>query len=132
MAHLTLVYSRTPSSAEKPTFTSHDLIALTCWKQRADAHGYRRILLEGGSEDGGPEEGSYVLIYAPGCEWATWGLSRADAEIVVWHCGTGADLGRFATMLAALDSLPPVWTAPVRKHLEPIRQTPRFSVVQSA
>ncbi len=107
---LTLVHSAPP--APRPGFRSHDLIALACWVRRADAHGYRRTLLEDGTSDGEPEEGAYVLIYPPSSDWASWGVLRDGAEIVVWHCGTGADLGRFASMLQALESLPPV--RPVR------------------
>jgi hypothetical protein len=121
MSHLTLVYSAPagmpppPPEPAAPTWhepreqrlTGKDLIALTCWTQRSDAHGYRRVLIESGAGDEAPEDGGYALVYAPGHDWASWGLARTDGGVTVWHCGSGSDLGRHSTMLEALDSLPP-------------------------
>lgn len=132
MSHLTLVPAPRVKAADEWGFNSRDLIALTCWMQRADGHGYRRVLIEGGTGRGGPEEGGYVLIYAPQRDWARWGIARSGAQLVVWNCGTGADLGRFPTMLEALESLPPVWTQPIREsvsRVEPKRAGPRFFLV---
>ena len=136
MRHLTLVPTQRPQPLENEWgFNSRDLIALTCWMQRADAHGYRRVLIEGGTGEGGPEEGGYVLIYPPQQDWARWGLARSGEQIVIWNCGTGADLGRFPTMLQALESLPPVRTQPGGRskarvtRVEPDRPVSRFNVV---
>lgn len=90
-------------------FSSRDLIALSAWMDWADRHGYGRLLIERGSGRAEPEHGDYVLIYAPGCDWATWGVGRSGAEVVVWHCRDGVDFGRFPTMMQALERLPPVW-----------------------
>jgi len=112
MAYLTLVHTRAANVPNSEWgFNSRDLIALTCWMQRTDQHGYRRVLIEGGNGEGGPEEGGYVLIYAPHCDWASWGIARSNDELVIWNCGSGVDLGRFSAMLNALESLPPVWTS---------------------
>lgn len=150
MSHLTLVYSATPAAllaraaapATRPArretaeegFSSKDLIALTCWTQRSDAHGYRRMLLEGGTSEGGPEEGGYALIYAPGQDWASWGLARNDMGVTVWHCGSGSDLGCHATMLQALDSLPPVLAQqqPSRKRAAAAGRAARSPVARLA
>ena len=137
---LTLVSSPHRPHTPDYGFSSQDLIALTCWMQRADGHGYRRMLIERGSGDEGPAAGGYVLIYAPGSQWATWGLARTAGAIVVWRCSDGADLGRFASMMSALEQLPPV-SAPVlqaprarngaTRKIEgvpkPLRGVPRFS-----
>ena len=119
VSHVSLVAAR--PAQQDYGFTSHDLIALTCWMQRADGHGYRRMLIERGSGDSRPDEGGYVLIYEPGSEWASWGLARAGAEIIVWQCSNGADLGRFVTMLQALERLPPVWTRRATIRPQPTR-----------
>jgi hypothetical protein len=132
MPHLTLVHT---SSGSMPVtnqhgFTSRDLIALTCWMQRSTDHGYRRIVLEDGSGEGGPEEAAYILIYTPGHDWASWGIARGPIGLVIWHCGTGADLGRYETMLEALESLPPVAVkaapanAPVKPTIAIITESP--------
>lgn len=112
MSHLRLVYSASPV-APPPEWrlTSRDLMALTQWVQRGDAHGYRRVLIEAGAEGGSPEDGGYALIYSPDRDWARWGVRPCAGGIAIWHCGTGADLGRFPTMSLALESLPPVWGA---------------------
>lgn len=122
VAYLSLVTDDAAPTQPDYGFTSHDLIALTCWMQRADGHGYRRMLIERGSGESRPDEGGYVLVYAPGREWASWGLSRIGLEIVVWQCSDGADLGRFATMLQALERLPPVWIRRVTMHSKPTRR----------
>ena len=132
MRHLTLVHSRQTAADLDRGFTARDRITLSGWMQQAAEHGYRRMLIERGTEAGGPEESGYVLIYAPGRQWATWGLARSGPDIVVWHCGTGVDLGRFCSMRAALDSLPPVATECAPKSPEPRRPALRFSVVHPA
>lgn len=129
--HLTLVPTAAPHPQRDNGFNSRDLIALTCWKQRVD-HGYRRVVIEGGSNEGGPEAAGYVLIYAPGSDWASFGLARSEDGIVIWHCGTGADLGRYNTMLQALDSLPPVWSRNTTGRVQPQPTAPRFYLVHSA
>jgi hypothetical protein len=110
MPHLTLVHTASGPTpiTNQHGFTSRDLIALNRWMQRSTDHGYRRVVLEDGSGEGGPEEAAYILIYTPGHDWASWGIARGPIGLVIWHCGTGADLGRYETMLEALESLPPV------------------------
>ena len=116
-------------------FTSHDLIALTCWMERVDGHGYRRMLIERGSGGRSPDEGGYALIYGPGSDWASWGLTRAGAEVVAWRCADGAELGRFPSMRQALERLPPVstrpaWTRRLGLTPQPIQRLPRYSQVR--
>ncbi len=137
MQHLTLVYSAPRPAPCEPAsrdrrFSSRDRMALDEWVRRADAHGYRRVLVEDGSHEDGPEHGAYVLLYAPDNAWARWGIARREDGITVWHCGTGADLGGFATMNEALDSLPPVRPSTLRAAPKPSATMPRFSLVHSA
>jgi hypothetical protein len=113
MQHLKLVHTAPPPAASEAGFTSRDLISLNEWSRRSDAHGYRRIIVEGGSTRGDPDEGAYVLLYTTDNDWARWGIGRSHDGIVIWHCGTWADLGTFDTMIEALESLPP---APVNAH----------------
>ncbi len=109
-SHLSLI----PIMVKQPEWrlTAQDLMALAQWIGRADEHGYRRLLIEAGDDAAMPEDGGYALVYAAGRAWANWGLARCDEGIAVWHCGSGVDTGCHPTMRAALDSLPPVWTAP--------------------
>ena len=113
MAHLRLVHSVSDlrPSAAPWCFTSRDLGSLSTWAQCSSEHGYRRVLVEIGAGSGQAEEGGYVLIYSGDTIWARWGIARSEDAVVVWHCGTSADRGRFDTMQAALDSLPPAMRA---------------------
>ena len=99
--------------------TTRDLMALAEWIGHADTHGYRRLLIEAGDDTAEPEDGGYALVYAAGRAWANWGLARCETGIAVWHCGTGADVGCFRSMMEALESLPHMWT---RSTTEPTRQ----------
>ena len=129
--HLTLV-DATAGSRLTWGFTSRDLIALTCWMERVDGHGYRRMLIERGCGSCSPDEGDFVLVYGPGSEWARWGLARTGTEVVAWRCADGAELGRYPSMLQAFDRLPPVWIRPASKRPlglrpKPIRRLTRCS-----
>ena len=120
MSHLRLVYSATPMAPQREwRFTSRDLMALGQWMQRGEAHGYRRVLIEAGSDTDSPEEGGYVLIYSPDRDWASWGVAPCGGGFAIWHCGTGSDMGRYPSLLQALDSLPPVWSS--QKARGPVR-----------
>lgn len=135
MHHLTIVPAAPPLSHgclhQECALTSRDLIAVTCWMQRADGHGYGRVLIENGAGGGRPEAADYVLIYSPDSEWASWGIARDDEGVLVWHCGSGTDLGRFDTMLDALESLPPAFRRPAAWAPKPIHVRPRLSLVHS-
>jgi hypothetical protein len=52
--------------------------------------------------DDAPEVGDYIGIYRADDRWAVWGVARNGATITVWHGPSGADLGSFNTMAAAL------------------------------
>ncbi len=132
MHYLKLVHSAPRQPPCGGGFTSHDRIALSEWIRRSDAHGYQRVVIETGSQEGGPEEGGYVLLYTQDKAWAHWGMARGSNGIIIWHCGTGIDLGRFDTMLEALESLPPVRKEQLRQQAKPSGVATRFSLVHSA
>ncbi len=137
--YLRLVHSAPSPATEQDCpwrFTSADLIALDEWSKEADSHEYRRVLIETGAAATVPADGGYALLYAPGRLWATWGLAREDDAVVAWHCGSGADLGRFASMRLALDSLPGAFgnSAPrsnVERNIQGSRKASGASVLKA-
>lgn len=98
-----------PSPALRQRFTIQDRMALEGWRVEGATRGYCRVVTEAG--DGWPD---YALVYAPGRLWAVWGIALGASGMLVWHCGTGADLGRFASMAEALHQLPSAATARLR------------------
>lgn len=99
-----------PEPEEEPghRLTIRDRMAVAVWSERSERHGYRRVLVVSGERSVSPEDGDYTLVYAEQEPWARWGLARCEAGVTVWHCASGEDVGVFATMTAALDSLPAV------------------------
>ena len=83
-------------------FTLRDRMELGRFAQVAEARGDERLVLHQ-RLDGDPSDvGNNVAVYAAGCCWASWGLSRRLGGIVVWDSVTGLDSGRFASMHEAL------------------------------
>ena len=72
------------------------------WSEIANARGGERLVLHERLEGDPSDVGNYVAVYAAGCCWASWGLSRRPGGIVVWDSVTGLDSGRFASMHDAL------------------------------
>ena len=44
----------------------------------------------------------FAQIYQPAAQWASWGLARVSAGILVWECARGTDLGVFDTIGEAI------------------------------
>ena len=82
-------------------FTLHDRIELQRWTLIACERGDRLVLHE--RLEGDPSDvGNFVAVYAQGCCWASWGLSRRQDGIVAWDSVSGLDRGRFQSMHDAL------------------------------
>ena len=88
-------------------FTTSDRIALFTWYSQDNSQ-YAHMVIEDGTPGGTPDQGSYALLYPVGSQFAHWGLNRGPGGILLWRCSTGAALGTFSTMSAALGSLPDV------------------------
>lgn len=132
-AHLTLVPTAVkPAAAAGWDLSPLDMLALSRWMRQSELHGYPRTVVEVGDGSGAPEAGGFALVYEPGQCWASWGVARERAELVVWHCATGADQGRFPTMQAALDSLPVIWRRKSRKVEPRMFNGERLTVVRLA
>ncbi len=83
-------------------FTLRDRLDLDRWGEIAQTRGGVRLIVHE-RQDGDPSDvGNYAAVYAAGCCWASWGLSRRPGGIVVWNSVTGRDRGRFASVHDAL------------------------------
>ena len=94
----------TPTETAK-CFTVPDRIALMAWTSRGSG-GYARVVLEDGVPGDAPDRSGYVLLYRRRDDWATIGLTRCAAGILVWRCANGASCGVHRTMADALAALP--------------------------
>ncbi len=80
-----------------------DKIDICRWEAEGGAPGVSRIAIHEG--DGACEgDADVALLYAPGVEWARWGVARRGGSILLWQCRDGQDLGLFDTMREALNA----------------------------
>lgn len=97
--------TRPPPGTVAQGFTVADRVALQGWSTRAALIGYSRVVIEPGMPGAAPDRASYALIYERNDPWSRWGLAREHGRIVAWCSRTGADLGEWDTMAAALAAL---------------------------
>ncbi len=90
------------ASSAANRFTLRDRMELDRLAGIAHGRGEARLMLHERLEGDASDVGNYVAVYAAGCCWASWGLSRRLGGIVVWDSVTGLDSGRFASMHEAL------------------------------
>ena len=90
------------ASAAANRFTLRDRMELDRLTGIAHDRGEERLVLHERLEGDPSDVGNYVAVYAAGCCWASWGLSRRLGGIVVWNSVTGLDSGRFTSMHEAL------------------------------
>ena len=83
-------------------FTARDRVELEHWTEIAQQRGFDRLVLHERQEGDAADVGNYLAIYAAGCTWASWGLSRRPGGIVAWDSVSGLDRGRFRSMHDAL------------------------------
>ncbi len=76
-------------------FTPRDHFEVQRW---ADS-GRRFTLCKG-------ESGPYAMLYEGGTAWASWGVMRQAADVLVWDCVKFTDIGRFGSMQDALAAIP--------------------------
>ena len=82
-----------------------DRIEALRWADAARAFGYTRVVLESGAEPREPELGDFLLAYWRDASWATWGVGCVEDGFMLWRPATGATVGRFATLRAALEKI---------------------------
>ena len=86
--------------------TVRDRIAMFRWEAAEQEAGrLGKIALHEDVPCEADERVDFVLFYAPDRCWADWGLARAAGGIVIWSCGDGAQIGPFAAIEDALETL---------------------------
>lgn len=52
------------------------------------------------------EMGTFAMLYQGELRWASWGVVRREHTVLLWNCVTLIDIGRFSSMVEALDAIP--------------------------
>ena len=77
------------------------------WEAKAVRMGYTRVAYDHSAPDDQPELGDFMLIYATGAMWASWGVGCCDGGFMVWSPSTGTTISWHASIRRALASIPP-------------------------
>ena len=75
------------------------------WQERASKAGYDRMVIHDRDEGDASEVGNFLSVYLRGQAWSRWGFARGGACIRAWCCLTGADVGEFDSLNAALTAV---------------------------
>jgi hypothetical protein len=79
-----------------------DRIAARRWAEAARPHGVRAVRIHDPEPGDDPALGSFILIYRDDALWAAWGVSVTCGCYEVWRASSGATIGQFTTLSAAL------------------------------
>jgi hypothetical protein len=82
-----------------------DRIEALRWADIARASGYTRVVLDTCAEATEPDLGDFLLVYRRDAAWASWGVGCVEDGFMLWSPGTGATVGRFTTLAAALEKI---------------------------
>jgi hypothetical protein len=82
-----------------------DRIEALRWADLARAFGYTRVVLESCAEALDPELGDFLMVYRRDASWAAWGVGCVEDGFMLWRPETGATVGFFATLRAALENI---------------------------
>jgi hypothetical protein len=87
-------------------FSPRDRIAVIRWTEQASRRARVRVEIH---EDPGnaPDLGDFLLIYREGATWAAWAVACGRGCYSVWQPSSGATLGDFPSMRAALEAILP-------------------------
>ena len=85
--------------------STRDRIEALRWAELARTFGYTRVIVESCAEALQPDLGDYVMVYRPDASWASWGVGCVDDGFMLWRPETGATIGHFATLGAALETI---------------------------
>ena len=110
-----------PADRPDHRFSIRDRIVALDWAEQALSLGLTRLTFEaaadlGGEEIDGDEPGEFILIYAGGAAWASWGIGCGADGMTLWHSPRGKTIGRFATLREALDQVTALSTAAERSE----------------
>lgn len=99
-ASVVLHFPRRPVPRNR--LSMRDRMEVLQWADRSAQHGFTRLVFDSASEHSGHEPGDYILIYARGALWASWGIGCTDSGLTLWNATTGVTIGRYGSMADAL------------------------------
>ena len=94
-----------PSRPVGNRLSVRDRIEALRWADTAHRFGYTRVVLDTSAEQLEPELGDFLLAYRCNANWASWGVGCVDDGFMLWCPATGATVGQFATLRAALEKI---------------------------
>ena len=94
-----------PARSDANRLTMRDRIEALRWAETARAFGYTRVVLDTSAAPREPDLGDFLLVYRRDAHWAAWGVGCVEDGFMLWCPATGATIGRFATLRAALEEL---------------------------
>jgi len=80
-----------------------DCVDATCWRQGGACQRYRMVVCIDPAED--DDIGDFLMVYRRTEPWASWGVARRGARVLLWRCADGADIGTFETVGEALGAI---------------------------
>lgn len=87
--------------------TLRDRLDIASWREPAQHCGYDRLTIHERLAGDPPDVDSYLSVYPRGEPWSRFGVARVAGQVIAWYCRTGADIGRFPSVAAALLTLLP-------------------------
>ncbi len=92
-----LPFHRAVGASRGTRFSWRDRLRAAAWENQARRFGLARVVVEHGAE-----QGDFMLIYREGSPWAVYGVGLELDRYIVWQQATGATLGVFDELEAAL------------------------------
>ncbi len=86
-------------------FSMRDRITALDWACSDQSVGHSRLVFEAAEDIGDSETGEFLLVYADGAAWASWGIGCGALGMTLWHSARGTTIGRFDTLSEALDRI---------------------------
>ena len=97
--------------------TPRDRMDLCAWREAVYAAGYEKINIHEREDGDDSDFGDFLCLHRRNEAWSRWGFARKGALVTVWCCLTGADIGEFPTMAAALEAVLPAKPPRPQPHL---------------
>ena len=107
----TILRFRAPPPPPPHRFSPRERLVLAMWEPQVLEYGLARAVLHAPVADCDPSYGEFVLIYRDGTPWAEYGVGREGHGYIAWRPATGATLGRFEDLEAALAAVFDDWSA---------------------
>jgi hypothetical protein len=103
--HSVVIAFPPPARPNPNRLSTRDRIEALRWAELARGYGYPRVVLESCDEAPDADLGDYLMVYRRDAVWASWGIGCVADGFMLWRPETGATIGHFATLGAALETI---------------------------